>query len=261
MKFQCALAAAEIVAISTGAAIVLVSCATSGPLAAPLQIPGAHFVGNQACADCHAEILQRFPASPHAHLVVENANAPGGIGCESCHGPGSKHIASADPDSIINPGKNPGACFRCHLQVQAEFQLPEHHPVIEGEMNCAQCHDPHGGDIFKTTGGLAMARMNETCARCHREQTRPFVFEHPAMREGCPTCHTPHGSINRMLLTQADDNLCLRCHAQVQGVGVAPGEIYIGNSDHTAYLQIGTCWSAGCHTAIHGSDIDPRLRY
>jgi hypothetical protein len=26
-------------------------------------------------------------------------------------------------------------------------------------------------------------------------------------------------------------------------------------------LQIGTCWTSGCHTAIHGSNIDPRLRY
>jgi hypothetical protein len=26
-------------------------------------------------------------------------------------------------------------------------------------------------------------------------------------------------------------------------------------------LRIGTCWTAGCHTAIHGSNVDPRLRY
>ncbi|MDE3065951.1 MAG: hypothetical protein KGJ60_00225 [Verrucomicrobiota bacterium] len=190
---------------------------------------------------------------------MANAGAPGGSGCESCHGPGSKHVESGGAARfIINPRRDPDACFRCHLQVRAAFELPDHHPVIEGRMSCMQCHDPHGGDIYKTSGGLAMARRNETCAQCHREQTRPFVFEHPAVREGCTTCHDPHGSVNRMLLTQADDNLCLRCHAQTQA---APGRIYIGNVDHTALLQIGTCWSAGCHTAIHGSDVDPRLRY
>jgi hypothetical protein len=26
-------------------------------------------------------------------------------------------------------------------------------------------------------------------------------------------------------------------------------------------LQIGTCWAAGCHTAVHGSNVDPRFRY
>jgi hypothetical protein len=24
---------------------------------------------------------------------------------------------------------------------------------------------------------------------------------------------------------------------------------------------MGTCWTAGCHTAVHGSNVDPRLRY
>ena len=97
-------------------------------------------------------------------------------------------------------------------------------------MNCVQCHDPHGGDIFKPAGGLAMARQNESCAQCHRDQTRPFVFEHPAMREGCATCHNPHGSINHKMLVESDPNLCLRCHAQVQGASRSAGQIYIGNT-------------------------------
>jgi predicted CXXCH cytochrome family protein len=251
------------ITMPAGAALFLISCASvSRPVVVPLEIPGAHFVGNQACADCHSDIVRHFPASPHAHLVLQNADVPGGVGCESCHGPGSKHVQTGGTQFIINPHKEPETCFRCHLPTRGEFQLPQHHPVIEGRMNCAQCHDPHGGDILKpSNGGLAMARMNENCAECHREQTRPFVFEHPAMREGCATCHNPHGSINRMMLTQADNNLCLRCHAQVQGAGVTPGEFYIGNSPHAAYMQMGTCWSAGCHTAVHGSDVDPRLRY
>jgi predicted CXXCH cytochrome family protein len=106
-----------------------------------------------------------------------------------------------------------------------------------------------------------MAQLNETCAQCHREQTRPFVFEHPALREGCTACHNPHGSINRMMLNQADNNLCFRCHSQVQGPGVPRGEIFIGKSPHSSYLQMGTCWASGCHTAMHGSDINPIFLY
>jgi predicted CXXCH cytochrome family protein len=252
------------VGFTTGMALILVSCAsTTAWVATPLEIPGAHYVGNQTCNDCHTKIVQKFAASSHSRLYLENFKPPGGTGCESCHGPGSKHVeAGGGRDKfIINPGRKPDACFNCHLQTRAEFELPVHHAVIEGRMNCAQCHDPHGGDILKPSGGLAMARLNETCAQCHREQTRPFAFEHPALREGCTTCHNPHGSINRMMLTQADYNLCLRCHAQRQGSGVPSGEIYIGQSPHSFYLQIGGCWTAGCHTAVHGSDIDPRFRY
>ncbi len=59
---------------------------------APLEIPGAHYVGNHACFECHTNITRQFEASPHAHLYLENAGLKDGTGCESCHGPGSKHV-------------------------------------------------------------------------------------------------------------------------------------------------------------------------
>lgn len=263
MKLTRTLAVVLIAGVPAGVSLFLASCGTTpGTVNVPLEIPGAHYVGNQSCADCHKKIVQKFPASPHARVHFETTAMAGQTGCESCHGPGSKHIESGgSAQFIINPHKNPAVCFQCHLDVNAEFGLPHHHPVVEGHMSCVQCHDPHGGDIFKPAGGLAMARQNETCAQCHRDQTRPFVFEHPAMREGCATCHNPHGSINDKMLVASDPNLCLRCHSQVQGVNVPVGHIYIGNVDHTALLQIGTCWTSGCHTAVHGSNVDPRLRY
>jgi len=246
--------------LPAGAALLVISCSMgSRAVIAPLEIPDAHYAGNAACKDCHAEIVREFPASPHGRFDNEKSAMAGQTGCESCHGPGSKHIESGGSAKfIINPGHDPAACFQCHLDVHAEFTLPQHHPVIEGHMNCVQCHDPHGGDLFKPAGGLAMARADESCAQCHQDQTRPFVFPHDAMREGCVTCHSPHGSINQKLLVASDPNLCLRCHAQTQ---TTARKIYIGDTDHTTFLQLGTCWSSGCHTAIHGSNVDPRLRY
>jgi len=254
-------------ALGAGAVLLLLlvnSCATGGRVAVvPLQIEGATYVGDKACQDCHERITRVFPASAHARLRLEDGKMAGQNGCESCHGPGSKHIAGGGGVGkfVINPGKEPEACFRCHLEVQAQFHFPQHHPVLEGKMNCVDCHDPHGQDIMKPSGGLAMARLNESCARCHREQTKPVVFEHAAMREGCTTCHNPHGSINAKLLTVRDYNLCLRCHAQTPGPALAAGTLYIGNVDHTSYLHYGTCWTAGCHVAIHGSNVQPYYFY
>jgi len=228
----------------------------------PLEIPGAKFAGNRACFDCHTNYVRTFSSSPHSRIRMQAAGALGNqTGCESCHGPGSLHVAAGGGRGkfIINPGKNPEACFQCHLATHVEFRLPQHHPVLEGHMNCVNCHDPHGFDIYKTAGGLAMARQNESCAACHREQARLRVFEHRALREGCTVCHQPHGSINAKLLVERDANLCLKCHAQQPGV--TPGSIYIGLTDHTTFLRMGTCYSAGCHTAVHGSDVDHRLRY
>jgi predicted CXXCH cytochrome family protein len=260
VKLKRIAAAALFFAGSVGAlALLLESCSTApGTVIIPSEIAGAHYVGNRACADCHADYVRRFPASPHARTHFQKTAAGDQAGCESCHGPGSKHVEDPAHKFIINPGKDPSACFQCHVEIQAEFHLPQHHPVIEGKMNCIQCHDPHGMDIMKPAGGLALARVNQNCAACHRDQTRPFAFGHEAMREGCTTCHNPHGSINRKMLVQSDPNLCLRCHAQAQG---ASGEIFIGSVSHTAFLRIGTCWTSGCHSAVHGSNVDPRFRF
>jgi predicted CXXCH cytochrome family protein len=254
---------AYIVSLSSAACLLglVISCGTvTRTVVAPPEIPGAKYVGNSACYDCHTNITRIFPASAHGRLHFEGSGMAGLTGCESCHGPGSKHIEAGGGRGrfIVNPRRDPVACFQCHLQTQAEFSLPQHHPVIEGRMNCVQCHDPHGSDIFKPAGGLAMARINQSCAQCHREQTGPFVFEHEAMREGCQSCHNPHGSMNRKLLVESGLNLCLKCHAQVQRTD---GEVFIGYTRHTLLLRQGSCWSAGCHTAVHGSNIHPRMFY
>lgn len=244
--------------------ILCSSCSTfQRTVVQPPNVAGAHYVGNSSCAECHTNIARAFPGSPHARFYKDDIKWAATAGCESCHGPGSEHVrvGGGRGKFIVNPGKDPSACFNCHLEVHAQFNLPQHHPVIENKMNCVQCHDPHGTDIMKPHGGLAMARLNENCAQCHREQTKPVVYEHEALREGCTVCHAPHGSINAKMLVERDVNLCLKCHAQVQDPLVGSGNIYIGKADHTTFLRQGTCWTSGCHTAIHGSNIDRYLRF
>src|SRR5438034_1798140 len=259
MNARYAFAAA--LALAGATALFVSSCSTlDRAVVEPPRIEGAHYVGNKVCADCHTSITRIFPASPHARFYKDDLKWAATAGCESCHGAGSEHVRAGGGRGkfIVNPRKNPETCMQCHLEIHAEFNLPQHHPVLEGRMNCVQCHDPHGSDIMKPAGGLAMARLNQVCAQCHREQARPFVFEHPAMREGCATCHSPHGSINAKLLVERDANLCLKCHSELQAV---PGTLAIGKSDHTLYMQLGACYSAGCHAAVHGSNVNRLLLY
>lgn len=254
--------------MSIGFVVGLVSCASlQRTLLSPPAIQGANFVGNKACIECHGDYTRAFPASPHARLHLEQAPRGDSAGCESCHGPGSLHVnAGGGRRFIINPGRDPQACFNCHVDVHAQFKLPNRHPVLENRMNCVQCHDPHGADVLKGShrtvfgarAASGMARLNESCAECHRAQTRPVIYEHEALREGCTVCHQPHGSIADKLLIQRDNNLCLKCHAQVHSPN---GELFIGDIPHTTLVNRGACWSAGCHTAVHGSNIDRRLRH
>jgi predicted CXXCH cytochrome family protein len=240
------------------AAVGVVSCASVGQsLMIPPQIPGATYVGSEACEQCHEDVTKGFKSATHYHLMAPGDNAKN-IGCESCHGPGSKHVDSGGgPNTIVNPRKSPETCFQCHLDKKAQFNLPSHHPVIEGKVSCGDCHDPHKGSVIKG-GGTELMGKNDICAKCHMEQLGPFVFEHEAMREGCTTCHDPHGSVNARLLIARNQTLCLRCHFQQQ---TANGHLYIGDFDHTTFVNRGTCWSAGCHEAIHGSKVSPHLRY
>jgi len=251
--------------------VVLLSCSnfeTTRAIVAPPTIPGAEFVGSDACDACHGEITKNFRTATHARLTAKGENAKN-MGCESCHGPGSLHVkAGGGRGTIINPRRNPETCFQCHLEVRAAFELPHHHPVLEGKVSCVDCHNPHigmaikgGGTNLQQTlkgGGMAFLSQNETCFQCHTSQRGPFVFEHEAVHEGCVSCHSPHGSVNARLLNERNQTLCLKCHFQEQRTD---GRIYIGDSDHTTRLPQGTCWSAGCHEAIHGSQVNDHLRY
>jgi predicted CXXCH cytochrome family protein len=241
------------------ATIVFVSCSTeTSPIAAPPQIPGAKFIGSQSCGECHAEIERDFKTATHARLKAEGVNAPD-VGCESCHGAGSVHSQSGGAHgTIINPKRSPEICFQCHLDKRAQFELAHSHPVLAGKVSCSDCHDLHKGPAVRG-GGTALLSERDTCGQCHTAQRGPFVFEHEALREGCTLCHDPHGTVNDKMLVARNANLCLRCHFQQQ----TPTGIVIGGSDHgtASRLGRGTCWSAGCHEAVHGSQIGSSLRF
>jgi predicted CXXCH cytochrome family protein len=245
--------------VALGAAIALISCSTmTRAIVAPPQIPGAEYVGSQTCAECHATIVRDFKTATHVRIKAEGPNAKD-IGCESCHGPGSLHNQSGGArNTIINPHKSPDTCFQCHLDKKGQFQLAHSHPVLSGKVSCSDCHDPHKGSAVRG-GGTALLTERDTCGKCHTAQRGPFVFEHEAIREGCTTCHDPHGTVNEKMLVARNANLCLRCHFQQQ----TPSGIVIGGSNHGSASRLGkgTCWSAGCHEAVHGSQIGSSLRF
>lgn len=235
-------------------------------LVAPPAVPGAEYAGSEACADCHADIVSKFGDAVHSVMVAHGENAQG-VGCEGCHGAGSKHVESGGEDhTIINPEKSPETCYQCHVNKRGDFSLPYAHPVSKGlldtkpaHMTCADCHSPHEGDAV-VGGGTSIEKQNDLCVSCHIEQRGPFVFEHEAMREGCVTCHEPHGSPNQKMLTERDSSVCLKCHVQEQ-LPNATTTFLIGGRDHSQFLTRGTCFSASCHEAVHGSNVSSSLRF
>lgn len=234
-------------------------------IAVPPEIEGAEFVGTPECATCHEDVVSGFSGATHHLLETAGAADAKPLGCEGCHGPGSLHVESGgERRDIVNPGRSPEACLGCHSNVRAEFSLPHAHPVMSGplglttsKMGCGDCHASHEGPAIARAGMRASAEK-DLCVSCHPAQHGPYVFEHEALREGCTSCHMPHGSVNAVMLTERNATLCVKCHFQEQ---VAAGVILIGGRDHAAFLPQGTCWSAGCHEAVHGSQVNSSLRY
>lgn len=266
-------------ALAAGAAgliLLAISCGTLSHQAVVLpDVPGAKYVGSADCEQCHDEICRSFKTADHARLIAQGKNGLA-AGCESCHGPCSLHedsggdvkppysFAAGRPQAQSLSGRFPessaraieNVCYTCHMDVRGQFNLPNHHPVPEGRMTCIQCHPPHSG-IAMAGGSTQLLSQEENCAQCHADKQQLHVFEHEAMREGCTTCHSPHGSVNAKMLTERNSTLCLKCHFQQ----IKSGAILIGGVDHSSRLSQGTCWSAGCHEAVHGSQVSPSLRF
>lgn len=205
----------------------------------------------EACQDCHATTHPEFDMSAHARA---------GLSCSSCH---VQHpdepIAGAllrQPESALTGrldrlGASSAVCVDCHESELAAFDFNERHRLREGTLECTSCHDPHAAPQRSLLG--AIQRRGE-CGDCHQDKTAPFVFEHPASPvEGCTACHSPHGSPNRHLLShQRTGELCISCHASVP-------QFHVGFSP-VAPPRFGLdTQCTNCHSAIHGSNLDPFL--
>lgn len=240
------------------AVITLTSCVSvNHVMIVPPAIKGAEFVGMADCTECHEQLVERFEFASHSRLVASGENSIN-FGCEACHGPGSVHSESGGvARTLVNPDTSPETCFQCHLDTKSSFNLPFKHSIHNGDVSCSDCHDPHEGNAI-SGGGMQLQTASQTCVTCHSAQNDHFVFRHEAKQDGCTVCHSPHGSVNDKMLKAANATLCLQCHFQQQ---TASGELLIGGRDHGNFLPRGTCWSAGCHEAVHGSNISSSLRY
>ena len=195
---------------------------------------------NQRCLECHSSGKDHMNFSRSAH-------SQNNLSCLSCH---SSHKGMTNQFLLVKA--QPTLCYGCHLKMKGQFNMPFHHRVEEGLIQCSDCHNPHGGFLGKQLRS-APAR-DAVCFTCHVDKQGPFVFEHQAIKtEGCETCHSPHGSPNPRLLKTSNLNiLCLKCHTASSFSSAS------GTPDfHNQAAQYQACTM--CHTQIHGSNFDRHL--
>ncbi|HYM74435.1 MAG TPA: DmsE family decaheme c-type cytochrome [Candidatus Dormibacteraeota bacterium] len=207
---------------------------------------------NGVCLSCHARdaAIRNWTTGRHASNRLRCTD------CHQTHNYGEKKTAEgAAFVNIMTPGRTDAvenlvpeakvkiqprwqandACLRCHQTERAQMSLPYHHPLREGKMSCADCHDPHGGPAGNN---LRVANTNQLCLSCHSQYRGPFAYQHPPVTENCMTCHTAHGSPNTNLLSVSEPALCLQCHA--------------GHHNGAGLPISDRC--TNCHGSIHGTD-------
>ncbi len=188
------------------------------------------------CLECHSTGTEQMSFAHSEHMDHN-------VACVNCHA-----VHGNTENALSKP--QPQLCYGCHQQQEAQFNLPFAHPVKQGVVQCADCHNPHG--TLVPTQLRSAAAQDQVCYTCHQDKQGPFIYQHePTATEGCTDCHTPHGSANPDLLKVANVNqLCLSCHTAAS-FSAAPGT----PSFHNQAAQFQACTL--CHPQVHGSNLDP----
>ena len=97
-------------------------------------MPEIHYAGQEACFKCHQEIQDKKSADVHSD-----------IHCETCHGPGEKHVISSKKEDIFKPAGRE-FCGRCHSMNAAKLKSTINQiDLLKHNIgkNCIECHNPH----------------------------------------------------------------------------------------------------------------------
>jgi Tfp pilus assembly protein PilF len=188
------------------------------------------------CLVCHAGRVQR-QGDTEKVTIAERA-----IGCESCHGPGSKHAeyhrahkhpTGTDDFTIVHPAKLPrdrleAICAACHLQGEARAdvrgrKLSDFRPGLPlTDYRIHYTFDSENEQMtvvghFEQLRGSVCYQKSEgmSCLTCHKMHLRNRPDDLVAFyRQKCLTCHADRGCsvphAQRVKKQPKDD--CAACH-------------------------------------------------
>ncbi len=168
---------------------------------------------SRTCDGCH------FVGFMSRQVRVEPA-----ISCESCHGPGSSHVANPENDNIYkatndDPHRATDVCLQCHMRNRDKRLETTDMAAIFGDvLDYPRGFEPGKPLIdFKTQAPFSLGKettefYGNGVGKKNRMQGNEYI--HSTMyKHGitCANCHNPH-TLDSTTTTPTGDALCMRCH-------------------------------------------------
>jgi hypothetical protein len=203
--------------------------------------PAANKSVDVQCAPCHfngyslTTIDGYYQATGVADPGGETHPATGvkqelNLGCETCHGPGSEHVAAAGQGKFIvtpqniTPERENMLCGQCHSRVvgngteKNDSPLNAQDKMMVAGTSRADFLAEHTTRNDANTGDFWGDGLH---SKSHHQQYTDFI-QTPKYRNGaelltCASCHNIHGpgTDRHQLSGIADSSLCATCHAEV----------------------------------------------
>jgi len=195
---------------------------------------GCHFTGFSLQGDNTAGWTASAVSDPNGAFDYNDDGRPDevNIGCETCHGPGSAHIANAavrgtsiiQPE-LITPGRETQLCGRCHSRSvgigAGGTDIPMNESLQMAPPGIRRGEYATGYTTVPVTAADGLHASG--FASKHHQQYTDFIRS-SMYRNGdelltCSTCHDPHGTgTSDDLVSDAhvDNTLCTGCHSEDQ---------------------------------------------
>lgn len=189
----------------------------------PLHWTGFEQTANHQCLECHTTAYQK--GYDEAADAYATRWAEPDVSCESCHGPGSRHVAWAEArppgdEGLVVSFAGPGEWRFAADAPIATRRGPVHEGPPEADV-CARCHarrgrfadDDHAGRPFLDAHEPALLepRLYHADGQVRDEVYVWGSFLQSRMAAAgvtCSDCHDPH----RLALRAEGNALCAGCH-------------------------------------------------
>jgi hypothetical protein len=214
------------------------------------------------CMECHSTYIKALSADPQGNLYDPASFVPG-ISCETCHGPGSAHVAMHGDSSgssialdsmLVNPGKldrdrQIDQCALCHNGTFRQ-QLAESFSFLPGSsldrylapapLDSSTKPDVHGNQVgLLERSRCFLASPSMTCSTCHNVHAPERAAADYSPR--CLGCHNWKSCGEAKRLGPAITHDCIDCHMPLQQtnaiVSVTAGKV-LRTSIRTHWIKI-----------------------